>query len=369
MRVLVTDGTMKKALAVVRAISDEASTIGVSSQYFYSTACLSRHADLRHRVPDRSPDALVARYNEIISTHEYDYLLPVGGQTFEIVSARRDDLHVPLHPILPSHDALMTAIRKAQTYAAGERGGIPVAPWASLTSSADLEKTESTVGFPAVLKTGVETEPRFVEVVRSLKELRDAYAAYTRNHESDPIVQSFLPGESRGCFCLFLNGRLAGWYTHRRIREFPPRGGASACAQSELDEELRQYSEDLLTALDWHGVAMVEFKEDSGGTPHLIEINPKFWGSLDLGVASGMNFPAALLSYASEEDSFEFGFRPRRVHWPLSGDLFHAIKRPSSAPAVFRDLASPGTRSNIRWDDPIPHLLEGVINAVSSAKR
>lgn len=369
MRVLVTDGTMKKALAVVRAISDEADTIGVSSEYPISTACLSRHADARHRVVDRTPSGMIATYNRIVDEHDYDVLLPVGGRTFEIVSEHRDSLHVPIDRILPGHASLMTAIEKAETYALAETEDVPVPAWYRVPDHSALDEVADTIDYPAIMKTGVETEPRFLQLVSSEDALRDAYRRYITDHQSAPVVQEYLPGATRGFFCLFIDGHLKGGYAHRRIREFPPAGGASACAQSELDDELHRYSERLLSALDWHGVAMVEFKESHEGVPNLVEINPKFWGSLDLGVASGMNFPAALLNHAVHEDPLELGFHPRRVHWPLSGDLMHAFRRPSSAPEVIKDLISRSTRSNIRIDDPVPHVLEGMVNAVSSAKR
>jgi predicted ATP-grasp superfamily ATP-dependent carboligase len=35
---------------------------------------------------------------------------------------------------------------------------------------------------------------------------------------------------------------------------------------------------------------MVEFKDDTDGVPHVVEVNPKLWGSFDLSLASGVNF-------------------------------------------------------------------------------
>lgn len=66
---------------------------------------------------------------------------------------------------------------------------------------------------------------------------------------------------------------------HKRMREYPITGGSSTAAESMYDPELRDLGLTLLKALDWHGVAMVEFKKDSrDGKYKLMEINPKFWG-------------------------------------------------------------------------------------------
>jgi hypothetical protein len=46
----------------------------------------------------------------------------------------------------------------------------------------------------------------------------------------------------------------------------------------------------------WHGVAMVEFKIDRRDQlPKLMEINGRFWGSLQLAIDAGVDFPAILL--------------------------------------------------------------------------
>jgi predicted ATP-grasp superfamily ATP-dependent carboligase len=157
---------------------------------------------------------------------------------------------------------------------------------------------------------------------------------------------------------------MVGGYAHQRIREYPPEGGASACAVSRRDEELRRYADDLLSALDWHGVAMVEFKDTADGVPKVVEINPKFWGSLDLAIESGLNFPRALLELSAGTREFDFELTPTCVSWPLSGDLTHAWREPRSAPEVLEDVISPHVRSNLRADDPLPHAVEAMVTLV-----
>ena len=50
---------------------------------------------------------------------------------------------------------------------------------------------------------------------------------------------------------------------------------------------------------------MVEFKVDPrDGIPKLMEVNPRFWGSLQLAIVSGVDFPYLILKMARRE-SFE----------------------------------------------------------------
>ena len=243
-----------------------------------------------------------------------------------------------------------------------ERVGIPAPTTMAISAPSDLNRVSNRLEYPVVLKTDSETADRFVRVVPDGEELRTVYAEYRETYDAPPLVQEHLPGASRGYFVLYIDGERVGGYAHRRIREYPPEGGASACAESRRDEELASYADRLLSELSWHGVAMVEFKESSDGVPKVVEINPKFWGSLDLGIESGLNFPRALLEHTDGRREFSFEFAPQRFHWPLWGDLVHVLRRPRGARAVLDDLTSPNVRSNVRLSDPAPHVLELLVS-------
>ncbi len=74
-------------------------------------------------------------------------------------------------------------------------------------------------------------------------------------------------------------------------------------ARSFYDPELQSIGIRILKKLNWHGVAMVEFKKDAkSGEYKLIEINPKFWGSLGLAIASGVDFPYLASKMCMEGD-------------------------------------------------------------------
>lgn len=357
-RVLVTDGVMKKALAVVRSTSAVSSAVGVTSTYPVSTAGVSRFADAAYRIDRSDPATFVAELDRIVRSDGYDLVLPVGGRSFDVLSRHRDDLSVPVDGVLPPAESMRVATDKYDTYRRCVDAGVPVPETRRIREAGDLEGAAGAVGYPAVLKTATETEERFVAVVRDRGQLDAAYERLSRERSGTGLLQSYLPGESCGFFGLYLDGEFSAGYSHRRIREYPPSGGASACAESHRDEQLADYGRRILDDLDWNGVAMVEYKRDAEDVPRVVEINPKFWGSLDLAIASGLDFPAALVAHATGGTVPTPSFAERRVHWPLSGDLEHAVRRPDSAPAVVRDLVSRETRSNLRITDPLPHAVE-----------
>jgi hypothetical protein len=89
-------------------------------------------------------------------------------------------------------------------------------------------------------------------------------------------------------------------------------------------------------------------------------VNPKFWGSLELALAAGADFPGDLLAMGCGK-SLPITPPPTanlRFCWPLSGDLRHVIERPSAWRAVIGDWLDPRVRTNIQMSDPLPHIVE-----------
>jgi hypothetical protein len=122
---------------------------------------------------------------------------------------------------------------------------------------------------------------------------------------------------------------------------------------------------------------MVEYKRDAAtGVPYLMEINGRFWGSLQLAIDSGVDFPNLLVDAATGRapeapPPFRTG---QRLRW-LWGDVDHLLMRlkgtartldlppgsPGRARVVLDFLTSwrPGQRCE-PWqlDDPAPFLHE-----------
>jgi hypothetical protein len=121
---------------------------------------------------------------------------------------------------------------------------------------------------------------------------------------------------------------------------------------------------------------MLEFKTDRGtGRPYLMEINGRFWGSLQLAVDAGVDFPTLLVRCALGDRPTRPGYRVgvrNRWWW---GDVDHLLARlrhspaqlglPPGAPSRWqaaRDFARlwrPGDRNEVlRLSDPWPFVRE-----------
>ena len=153
---------------------------------------------------------------------------------------------------------------------------------------------------PALSKTNVGDEILSAGVMyaKDLDELLHLYAT-VQILRYPSLIQEMITGEGTGLFTLFDKNKHLALFSHRRLLEKPPSGGVSVMSESiPLDQEMVDSASKLLSAVGWTGVAMVEFKRDiRDNKPKLMEINGRFWGSLQLAVASGVDFPSLFVDY------------------------------------------------------------------------
>ena len=100
------------------------------------------------------------------------------------------------------------------------------------------------------------------------------------------------------------SGDAKALFAHKRIRSVHPLGGASAlCESCEVDPTMKEHALKILKEIGWNGVAMVEFRVDPrDNVPKLMEINGRLWGSLQLAVSSGVDFPYLLFQTMMGEE-------------------------------------------------------------------
>ena len=248
-----------------------------------------------------------------------------------------------------------------------------------MQSPKDAIDTASDFGFPVVLKParsryikGGCVFSTSVQIAPSAEKLKALLESLPWVGDIPCIVQRFVPGHGAGIFALYGPSGPIAWFSHRRIREKPPAGGVSVlCESVPVDTLMRSLSERLLSAVNWKGVAMVEFRVSDAGTPYLMEVNGRFWGSLQLAVDCDVDFPWLLYQTAHQvpvtgPSSYLIG---HRLRW-LLGDLdslFIRVRRDSSTSrqrfrAVCDFLRSFGDihcRQEIfRLNDPAPALRE-----------
>ena len=136
---------------------------------------------------------------------------------------------------------------------------------------------------------GLTASQRY-RICRTKDELRAAFHHFKALTNEDPIVQEYLPGAAYGCSVLAKDGAVYRSLCHRRVREYPVSGGPSSCCESVSRSDLLAFSEALVQETGFTGPAMFEFKCAADGSPRLLEVNPRVWGTFPLTRAAKTGF-------------------------------------------------------------------------------
>lgn len=383
MRVLVLDGNENQAVAAVRSLGRAGHTVLAGAPAGWSKAGWSRYArgQFRYVAPQDDAAAFVASIVQEAGTVPGTLVMPMTERTTIPLSAQRSRLdEAGARYILPAHEDLLRATDKQVTTALARSLGVATPATIVLDASDDADHLATTVTYPVVLKprASEETSASGATVAtgkplyaRDDAQFRAAVLSL-RARAGAILVQEFVEGSGAGYFALMRNGELRAEFAHRRIRDVRPTGSGSAVRESAvIDPRVREASIAILRALNWHGVAMVEFRIRPDGTPVFMEVNGRFWNSLALPIHAGVDFPALLASLAEQGDvapvtSYPIGVRCR---WWL-GDVRHLLAVMRGRPPGFeghfpgrlRSMVDfltpvPGTfHDNFSWDDPLPEL-------------
>jgi predicted ATP-grasp superfamily ATP-dependent carboligase len=295
-------------------------------------AAASRAVDRWHGVPapEDGSDAFLEALRRALDDGAYEVVFG-GDRDTEALALSKLREQIPAVVPYASHDRLLRAIDKGSLQETADAVGIAVPRTVALGAAAP------TTSNPLVVKPRIDNmlerhEPETTldahlattsaEVERLATEIREAGAT--------PIVQEHVAGTLMAlAMVMDRDGEAVARVQQVSDLIHPPRAGISVRARTvPIDEELAGQAAALLARLGWFGLAQIQFVVPADGRPRLIDLNGRFYGSLALALAAGVNLPAIWATLAT--------------------------RRPAGAPVD----AAPGVRYQWLWGDVARALVE-----------
>jgi predicted ATP-grasp superfamily ATP-dependent carboligase len=384
MIVLLTDGNERATLAATRALGASQVRVVVASEAGRSLAAASKYCwkSVTYPSPFDYPQGYISRLLELIKADHVDVVFPMTDIAMQLIGGHKDEFDKMTVVPMPSVDIYETLSDKYRLMQLAQRLGVPI-PQTIFVPNGNIKCFLDDISrFPVVVKPArslTHINGRWCKTGVQYAESKEALCRLYDEHEflqQPSMVQQRIEGRGQGVFALMQYGKPIGLFAHQRLRERPPSGGVSVLSESiPLPQSMTDYALRLLQHVGWHGVGMVEFKiDEASGKPALIEINGRFWGSLQLAIDAGMNFPIGLYRMAigeqveSSMSGYKYGVKSR---W-LLGDLDHLFLRlfkpaylPPCIPSKFKcvldfcRLFEAGMRYDVlRASDPKPFAYE-----------
>ena len=274
---------------------------------------VSRYCDTFF-VREQDEAGLVAQITALASDPGAGFLIAISEADLLMINRHRRSLERVLVPLTPAQEQLANVIDKVRCQEFAHAAGIRTAAILQPASMPELQAGLEDLAFPVILKW---SDPNAVAADLARAGLPLHKIEYAQDRDTllqrmspytvigrFPMVQAYCPGTGLGQMFLARDGEVLLEFQHERLHEWPPEGGFSTlCRSVPLDRHasLRARSRALLKALNWTGVAMIEYRYDAEtGDYCFMEINGRFWGSLPLAISAGVPFAAALVAVCGQ---------------------------------------------------------------------
>lgn len=377
-------------LTIVRSLGRAGKTV-YAFPFSPKTASLSsRYISKTYAAPDYATDPLGWKkaLQEVLSRCSFELVIPCADPAIMALDEFRNSTPDQIVAI-PSRENIVVFFDKAETHRLCAELGIAHARFTLLTDDDSADSLINRFGLPLVLK------PRRSFWADKLNAREDVIIAETSVEVEDALrgipersrflAESYFVGSGTGVSVLCQNGKVLQAFQHRRLRE--GWGGCSSYRISEMvNTELRQAVNKICARTKLTGVCMFEFRvNQSTGEWILIEVNARFWGSMQLPLAIGMDFPKWLHELlvhgrTSPAMSYAPGVRSRNILLDANNLLKLLLRRGKSSLSRWaldavdfliqpaRWITGQEKPDTIDFDDPVPALKEFVFAFRKSAR-
>lgn len=330
-RVLLTNGQLRKTLAAVRSLGKRGISIIVAEETRFAPSMFSRYCDIPMTCPNpgKKPEEF---YNWLLRTlkkYPCDVLFPMDDNTMEIVIKYRDELEKLCRIPIPTTESYLIACDKGKTAAFARGCGVDCPDTIVPESIEQAFEAAVHLNFPVLIKPRKSNGARGIRFVEDKRDFMDRYMEVHKNFPY-PIIQEYIrDGDVYEMGILYNNqGIFRASYIQKHVRRFPLDKGPSTVQETIINPIMHEMGIRMMDNLKWRGTASLEFIVDrSTKKVYLMEINPKFWNSVQVGIESGVDFPWLLYRLSMDGDiemvkSYREGIMCRNL---LPGDILHFI--------------------------------------------
>ena len=326
LNVLIPDGDSTWAMAVIHCLSGfEDYSLFVLSNSKRTPAKYSKYIS-SYKYHERGSDkSWLDVLKKDIQLHQIDVVIPIAEREIAFFIEHKSVLSELTKIIpLPQLSAFQIASNKSRLSDFCSEQQLPHPK--SVLSHSDHINTinNSNIKFPILIKP---LDMKGGDGIIKMDSLNDFVNKYN-NIEDSIFIQGYISGYDIDCSVICGNGKILCHTIQRGNlkghNDFAPQLGFDLYE----DPQVLKVVEEVMLKLNWSGIAHLDLRYDEQLKRFcIIEINPRFWGSIGASLNAGVNFPDLCIQLALDKDIdrmiFESGHYMR-----LKGVIKTLKKRP-----------------------------------------
>jgi carbamoyl-phosphate synthase large subunit len=281
-KILLTGAGGAAAISVWKSLKDVA-TLHMGDMDDCASGLYLVPASQRLLLPRGDSPQFVSFVLEQCKHREIQLLIPtVDSELLPLSLAREAFAQAGVEVAVANPDVL--AIIRDKAALLNKAAGIVPVPWSLVW---DQNSPAELPSWPAFAKPRAGSGSRDLIKINTITDL----AQVPRNGEF--VVQEWLPGEEYSVD-VYVSRAGVALAAVPRVR-MKTDSGIAVTARTVLASDVAKYAIELVTALGLPLVANVQFRRDLNGIAKLLEINPRYPGTLPLTAAAGIDIPRLML--------------------------------------------------------------------------
>lgn len=289
--VLIPDCENYQALDVVRSLgcSNEIEVHAVATKS--SAVRLSKYCKTFALAED--DDARLERVTAILRHVHIDVIMPVAENGIMFVHKHRNVLG-PLATIspLPNPDVFDVARDKWLFYEFARQHDVQTPRSFLISRDVSRDSLIANLTYPVIVKPTIGHGGWGIERFDSENKLLAALAKYEKDSSKARIIQEYREGSDVDISVLCKDGRvLAFTIQHTLVKNSTNVFAYGQIIEFIQNADVLAAATKLLSSLKWTGVAHLDCIWEERDGVSILEINPRFWGTLLGSTAAGVNFP------------------------------------------------------------------------------
>lgn len=195
------------------------------------------------------------------------------------------------------------------------------------------DRLANQIKYPVVIKPHRGYGGKGVTFVNSRNQFEKIYNELIKKF-GPVLIQEKIPNNERYSVGILMNfdHEIKRSCVLKEIRNYPIETGPATLVETINRPDLVSHAQKILESMDFYGIAELDFVNDSrDNTPKLMEINPRFWGSLQGAISAGVDFPFLLHKLFEDGDidkktEYKIGIKTRNIIFSDYRRLYSIIR-------------------------------------------
>ncbi len=301
MRALVLNGYSRNSLSIIRSLGARKIAIDTVAHTSGDPEFDSRMTKRKSKFVGKvfyfeQNDSELQKIIALLKENKYDFLFAGGTYHSNLISEHKPLLEKYIKVASEEYNKVLMVHDKQIASRFIEELGIPVPKTYQARNPSELEQIVETLEGNAVVKLPDSYSSKGLKEYQGSVE--EMIGDYSENYGFDfpvgqfPLIQQRIDGSLHDTTAFSVAGSPKGILSQIRMMPETLKAGSGIINKTTLEPIIIEYTRLILEKLSWTGHIELDWiKEKETGKYYFLEINPKFWGTNQLTISAGFDFP------------------------------------------------------------------------------